>query len=198
MVLLCNWLLNTIRFSTGGSRVVESSTSPDREPRAENIPSIPEHDRPTPWTEARPRLEAGRIYWLATSHPRGRPHVRPTLGLWLEGKLYFVAGPGSRKARNLALDSRCSMSLETVDAHFVVEGSATVVRDLPTLTRAAEAYAHKYGWYVRIQDGAYEADYAAPTAGPLPVELYELTPARVFGFGTGNTGIEWAPTRWRF
>jgi hypothetical protein len=150
------------------------------------------------WDEARVRLEAGRIYWLATKHPSGRAHLRPVLGLWLQGRFYFVAGPGSRKARNLAADARCSVSTETADAHLVVEGNAAIVRDGATLARAAEGYADKYQWYVRIVDGAFDADYAAPTAGPLPVDLYELVPDRVFGFGTGNTGLEWTPTRWRF
>jgi hypothetical protein len=42
----------------------------------------------TPWSEGRQRLETPereRIYWLATVSPDGRPHVRPILGLWLEG-----------------------------------------------------------------------------------------------------------------
>ena len=174
------------------------AASPLNEPAAEKLPSIPEHASPMPWAEARRRLEAGRIYWLATRHPSGRPQVRPILGLWLEGGLYFVAGPGSRKARNLALDPRCSVALETTDAHLVVEGTAAVVRDDATLAQAAAAYADKYQWYVRIEDGAFDADYAAPTAGPLPVDVYQLLPARVFGFGTGDTGLEWTPTRWRF
>ena len=168
------------------------------EPVAENLPSVPEHDTPTPWSEARRRLEDGRIYWLATRRSDGRPHVRPVLALWLDNRLYFVAGAGSRKARNLVEDPRCSVALETVDAHLVVEGTAAAVRDAALLAAATDAYAKKYQWYVRIQDGAFDADYAAPTAGPLPVDLHELIPARVLGFGTGSSGEEWAPTRWRF
>lgn len=168
------------------------------EPVAEAIPSVPEHVAPTPWREALTRLENGRIYWLATQLPDGRSHVRPVLALWLDYRLYFVAGSGSRKARNLVLDPRCSVALETSDAHLVVEGTAAVVRDYGVLAGAADAYAKKYQWYVRIQNGAFDADYAAPTAGPLPVDLHELVPARVFGFGTGDSGVEWAPTRWRF
>jgi hypothetical protein len=47
---------------------------------------------------------------------------------------------------------------------------------------------------VRIQDGAFDADYGAPTAGPPPFDVYALNPTRVFGFGTDET---WSPTRWR-
>jgi hypothetical protein len=58
----------------------------------------------------------------------------------------------------------------------------------------AEAYAAKYGWRVAIRDGAFVAD-GAPTAGPPPYDVYELTPATVFGFGTDE---QHGATRWRF
>ncbi len=76
-----------------------------------------------------------------------------------------------------------------------LEGMAAAVRDTAELQRAAEAYATKYAWHVRIQNGAFDADYGAPTAGPPPYELYALKPQHVFGFGVAET---WSPTRWRF
>jgi len=87
------------------------------------------------------------------------------------------------------------LTLETEDAHLVVEGRAALVRDEARLRRVADAYAAKYGWQVRPQDGAFDADDGAPTAGPPPYDVYVLTPDRVFGFGTDET---WSPTRWRF
>jgi hypothetical protein len=32
---------------------------------------------PTPWVEARGRMAAAEVYWLATVRPDGRPHVMP-------------------------------------------------------------------------------------------------------------------------
>ena len=56
---------------------------------------------PTPWAEARQRLEAAEIYWLTTVRPDGRPHVTPLLAIWHEGALYFSTGVDERKAKNL-------------------------------------------------------------------------------------------------
>src|SRR5215217_8639183 len=56
------------------------------------------------WAEARHRLEnpeRGRTYWLATVRPDGRPHVRPLLGLCLDGALYSITGERTRKGNHL-------------------------------------------------------------------------------------------------
>jgi hypothetical protein len=71
------------------------------------------------------------------------------------------------------------------------------VTDAATLRRVAEVYASKYEWRVSVRDGAFDADYGAPTAGPPPYELYGVAPRQVFGFGWG-TDLTWSPTRWRF
>ncbi len=49
----------------------------------------------------------------------------PVIAFWIEGALYFVAGEGTRKARNLAHDGRCviatgSTKLPSMD--IVAEG----------------------------------------------------------------------------
>jgi Pyridoxamine 5'-phosphate oxidase len=164
-------------------------------PAAEVLPSNAEHPAPTAWSEAQRRLEEGRWYWLATQHPTGAPHVRPVLAIWVDEALYFVANAASRKARNLARSAACAITLEASDAHLVVEGTAAPVRGTAELQRVAEAYASKYAWHVRIQNGVFDADYGAPTAGPPPYDLYALKPKRIFGFGVAET---WSPTRWRF
>jgi pyridoxine/pyridoxamine 5'-phosphate oxidase len=120
-----------------------------REPSAEKLPANTDHPVPTPWPEARRRLEQVRWYWLATEHPSGGPHVRPVLALWLDDALYFVANAASRKARNLARDSKCAVTLAVDDAQLVVDGTAAIIRDHTTLQRVAEAYASKYEWQVR-------------------------------------------------
>jgi nitroimidazol reductase NimA-like FMN-containing flavoprotein (pyridoxamine 5'-phosphate oxidase superfamily) len=164
-------------------------------PVAEKLPSNTDHSSPTAWAEARRRLTEGQWYWLATVRPDGRPHVVPVLAVWLSSALYFVAGEATRKAKNLARDSHCVITLATADAHLVVEGEAAKVRDETKLQRVAAVYASKYQWRVTVRDGAFDADYGAPTAGPPPYEVYEVTPRKAFGFGTDET---FSPTRWRF
>jgi hypothetical protein len=85
-----------------------------------------------------------------------------------------------------------TVNAEAID--LVVEGTAQIVRDNTTLGNVAGLYAAKYGWHVTIRDGAFYGD-GAPTAGPPPYAVYELTPAKILGFGTDGS---LSPTRWRF
>jgi uncharacterized pyridoxamine 5'-phosphate oxidase family protein len=168
---------------------------PGSEPAARKLPSNAQHALPTPWPESRRRLEQGQWYWLTTLRPDGQPHVRPVLAVLLDDALYFVSSPASRKARNLALDPRCVLTVAVPDAHLVVEGTAARLTSDTRLEAVATAYATKYDWHVRVRNAAFDAEYGAPTAGPPPYHVYELTPSTVFGFGTDET---WSPTRWRF
>jgi hypothetical protein len=166
-----------------------------REPVAERLPTNVEHRAPTPWADGRRHLAEGQWYWLATVRSDGRPHVVPVLAVWYDVALYFVAGEHSRKARNLAGDPHCVVTVGDDVAHLVLEGEAVKVRDEAKLRRVADVYASKYGWHVTVRAGAFDAEYGAPTAGPPPYDLYEVTPTTAFGFGTDET---FSPTRWRF
>jgi hypothetical protein len=77
---------------------------------------------------------------------------------------------------------------------LVVEGETIRVKDDASLDAAAAAYASKYGWQVEVRDGAFHAE-GAPTAGPPPYDIYEVTLAKAFAFPTEGTLV---PTRWRF
>ena len=48
---------------------------------------------------------------LATVMPNGRPHAIPVWALYADGRIAFFTQPGSRKARNLAHDSRVALSI---------------------------------------------------------------------------------------
>ena len=39
-------------------------------------------------------------FWLATTRPDGRPHLTAIGALWLDGKIYFTTGAGTRKGRD--------------------------------------------------------------------------------------------------
>ena len=66
--------------------------------------------------------------------------------------------------------------------HLVLEGLASKVVDAALLQSVADAYRSKYDWNVTVADGAFDAPYGAPTAGPPPYQPYEIRPAAVFGF----------------
>jgi nitroimidazol reductase NimA-like FMN-containing flavoprotein (pyridoxamine 5'-phosphate oxidase superfamily) len=152
---------------------------------------------PMPWAAAERRLARARTYWLATTTPEGRPHVRPVLGVWVDGALHTTSSPAARKARNLAEDDRCSLSLSADAVDVVLEGRAAKVVEADHLQRVADAYNEKYGWPPTVADGVFDAPYGAPTAGPPPYEVYEIAPTVVYGFGTDEVHAP-RSTRWSF
>jgi Pyridoxamine 5'-phosphate oxidase len=150
-----------------------------------------------PWDEARSRLAEQLFFWFATRRPDGQPHVRPVLTVVVDGTLYTTTSPAARKSRNLERDPRCSITASTAGLDLVVEGIATKVTDAPTLQRVADAYTSKYEWPATVRDGAFDAPYGAPTAGPPPYEVHEITPVVAYGFGTDETFAS-RSTRWTF
>ncbi|MGH8985910.1 MAG: hypothetical protein ACRDY6_18825 [Acidimicrobiia bacterium] len=98
------------------------------------------------------------------------------------------------RPKNLAHNSRCVIAVALPGLDLVVEGKAAKVRDDATLQRAAEGYA-SHGWNPTVRDGAFYAEYSAPSAGPPPWDVYKVTPATAFGVGTAEPG---GATRWRF
>ncbi|WP_283136428.1 pyridoxamine 5'-phosphate oxidase family protein [Rhizohabitans arisaemae] len=151
---------------------------------------------PTAWEDAVTLLAECDGYWLTTTDADASPHLVPVLAVFVDDTICFVAGPGTRKARNLARDPRCALGGQTTGfEHLVFRGHATIVRDEAVLRRVADAYATRYAWHVTVRDGAFHDVEGAPTAGPPPYEVYALEPETAYGFGIDKhlTG-----TRWRF
>ena len=119
--------------------------------------------------------------WLPRSSTGWRrciPTVVPTSDrCWPYGWTARCTQPRTRvrKARNLEYNPRCAITVRSDNLDLVVEGDAAKVREDTTLQRVATAYGSKYDWPVTARDGALDAAYGAPTAGPPPYE--------VFGFG---------------
>lgn len=148
----------------------------------------------TPWAAARTRLAQAEVYWLSTVRPDGRPHVTPVVAVWMDGALYFSAGPAERKAQNLTGNAHCAVTTgcntlaEGVD--LVIEGEAVRVHDEARLQRVAERFDKKYGppFQFTVRDGGF---YGA--GGEALV--FAVKPAKAFGFGKGES---FSQTRWRF
>jgi nitroimidazol reductase NimA-like FMN-containing flavoprotein (pyridoxamine 5'-phosphate oxidase superfamily) len=151
-----------------------------------------------PWEEAQERLTTSGSYWFATTQPGGGPHVRPVLGVFVDGVLYTTSNPNARKARNLDGDPHCAATASTDGMDLVVEGTGAKVEDEATLQDVFDAYRSKYAfWQITVRDGAFDAPFGAPTAGAPPYQPYAVTPTRIYGFGTDE---RFAPlsTRWEF
>lgn len=161
---------------------------------------------PIPWERVRERIEQtfrdqgpgpdGRwhTHWVATTRPDGRPHVVPVGAVWMDGVFYFNTGGGTRKARNLARVPHCVVTVSSPGFDIVVEGDVRMVTDEAKLQRVADVFA-SVGWHPEVRDGAFYAEFSAPSAGPPPWNLYEVTPTTVFGLGTEEP---FGATRWRF
>lgn len=139
------------------------------------------------------RTDYRATHWLATTDPDGRPHVTGVGAMWDRGKFYVVSGRGTRKSKNLEREPRCSIAVSMPDVDLVVDGTAAIVTDPSTLTRLARRYADQ-GWPAAAEGGAITAPYSAPSAGPGPWHLYEVTPATATAVATAEPQ---GATRWQ-
>jgi len=160
------------------------------------------------WAPIQARLAAGlsqapgtggpdrHTCWLATINPDGSPHVTGIGALWANGCWWFETGKGTRKGKNLARDSRCTLSVAAREFDLVVEGEATLVTDAATVADLAARWAAA-GWPARTDDTgvALTAEFSAPSAGPPPWHVYRLTPRTATAVGTIDPG---GATQWRF
>ena len=161
---------------------------------------------PVEWASIARSLDAGsapapdahnaRSTWLATVNEDGTPHVTPVGALWLDGAFWFQTGATTRKARNVARDSRCSVAVSIRDADVVVEGTAERVTDAAVIARLAAAWADQ-GWPAEPhEDGTgITAPFNAPSQGPPPWHVYRVGPrSAVVTLGSEPGGL----SRFRF
>ena len=134
--------------------------------------------------------------WLATINADGSPHVTGIGALWVDDAFWFETGEQTRKARNVARDPRCTLSLATREFDLVVEGDARQVTDLSVVATMAERWAEG-GWPCRVDESgrALTADFSAPSAGPPPWYVYRITPRAATALATTGSG---GATRWHF
>jgi hypothetical protein len=134
--------------------------------------------------------------WLATIDADGSPHVTGIGAVWAHGAFWFETGRSTRKARNVARDPRCTLSVATREFDLVVEGDAHKVTDPSTVAAMAERWAVG-GWPARVDDSgtALTAEFSAPSAGPPPWHVYRLTPRAATALSIIEPG---GATRWTF
>jgi PPOX class probable F420-dependent enzyme len=127
--------------------------------------------------------------WLATINPDGTPHVNGVGAMWEDGALWFETGTSTRKARNIARDPRCSLSVATDAFDLVVEGRATKVIDPAVVAKMAAVWAAE-GWPARVDESgtALTAEYSAPSAGPPPWHVYRIDITRATALLTQEPG----------
>ncbi|HEX2401101.1 MAG TPA: pyridoxamine 5'-phosphate oxidase family protein [Mycobacterium sp.] len=163
---------------------------------------------PLEWAPIQARLNAGvsqgpgtggpnrHTCWLTTINPDGSPHVTGVGASFVDGSFWFQSGERTRKAKNLARDPRCALSVATEEFDLVVEGEAREVTDPPTVAAMAALWAAE-GWPAQADETgrALTAEFNAPSAGPPPWFVYRLSPHSATALQTVDPG---GATRWRF
>jgi general stress protein 26 len=138
-----------------------------------------------PWSWAEARLTSSHDFWLATVTPLGAPHLMPVWGVWDHGVLWFSSSNGSRKARNLVGEPRCSVSTDNPLEPVVVHGRAERVTDRAALTAMLAAENAKYG-----------TSYGIEMVDPASNSVFALHPEWVFALDSAD--FAGSPTRFTF
>lgn len=112
-----------------------------------------------PWSHAEERLDAAKVFWLATTRRNGSPHVAPIWAIWADGALYFDGYDTAAWARNLAVNPAASIHLESGTDVVIVDGEVTSV---PSIADASLASFIVDRWIAK-----YETLVPDPTTGRL-------------------------------
>lgn len=149
--------------------------------------------RPLPWSWAAERLVPNRNYWVVTASADGRPHAMPVWGVWDEGDRRFMlsCSPNARKARNLAANPRCVVTVDDTVECVSVEGTAVALDD-------GDAHEARERWIERYV-AKYQAIEPGLTADFVRSHLVvEFRPERAFAVIERSDEFATRATRWVF
>jgi hypothetical protein len=108
-----------------------------------------------PWSRVSERMRNAYVYWVATATPDNRPHVIPVWGVCIDDIFYFSNGTNTRTGRNLAANASVVVHLESGEDVVIIEGVVEPVADAALIGRINDAYAPKYLWRERMEEGWY-------------------------------------------
>ena len=137
------------------------------------------------WAWAETKLLSSHDYWLGSSSPDGRPHLMPVWGIWMKDGLWFSSSAGSRKARNLLADGRCTAATDDALNPVVIEG----VADL-------RGGADDRSAYLTAMNAKYSVDYGLDFLDGVANVLFRVLPHTAFGLL--HDDFAGSPTRWTF
>src|SRR5260370_33948796 len=101
-------------------------------------------DRTVTWAEVAERLSAARTYWLGTTTVSGAPHAAPVWGVVTGGTLYLFSERSTVKARNLAVDPRVVIHLESGEDVLIVHGASEDLSSPADLSAVVEEQSAKH------------------------------------------------------
>lgn len=118
-------------------------------PTTEKSYGIPEEsDGMLTWRFVEEAMATDEFYWVTTIRPDGMPHVRPTWGVWVEGRFYCGGGERTRWVRNIAANSEIVVHREDAEEVVIIEGNAQRIdhetSDETLIERLDTVYEEKY------------------------------------------------------
>lgn len=133
-------------------------------------------------------------WFLGTVREDGMPHSAGVGALYIDGDVYIVSGPRTRKSRDLENNPACTVSVGLHGLDVVMDGRAERVTDKPTLERVIARFSEG-GWPAQVEGDVVTASFSAPSAGPPPWHLYKFRFDKVVAVaGEEPNGA----TRWTF
>lgn len=164
----------------------------------DNQLTVPDPDDVLPWELAIRHLADAPLFWHVTQRPDSFAHVRPVFAVETRGMLWSTSSATARKTALLEAQPRCSFAASTDGVDLVYEATAVPVTDPDLVAAVADAYHRKYSWPVTVTaDGAFDAPFGAPAAGPPPYRVFGYQPVTVWAFGTDERYAA-RSTRWDF
>ena len=131
-----------------------------------------------------------RIMTIATIRPDGWPQAT-TVGYVSEGLiLYFLCGPDSQKARNLARDDRVSLTIDHDTPDIMAITGLSMAARATAVTDRAEAER-----VLRLLPTKYPRQHALPVQMPTPeeVRIFRVVPTVIsvldYTKGFGHTDL---------
>jgi nitroimidazol reductase NimA-like FMN-containing flavoprotein (pyridoxamine 5'-phosphate oxidase superfamily) len=118
-------------------------------------------------------LDQHRIMTIATLRPDGWPQAT-TVGYVNDGlTLYFLCGPDSQKARNLALDDRVSLTIDHDTPQIMEITGLSMAARAQAVTDRAEAQR-----ILGLLPSKYpeQASLPGPMPGPDDVRIFRVSP----------------------
>ncbi|MFJ1841795.1 pyridoxamine 5'-phosphate oxidase family protein [Streptomyces sp. NPDC088146] len=101
------------------------------------------------------RLVAERDVWVSTAHPDHGPHQVPLWFLWDGRAVWMCTGATSVTARNVRTEPRVRLALPDTFDVVLLQGEAECFPDQEVPDDAAEAFAGKFGWDPRTEEGPF-------------------------------------------
>jgi hypothetical protein len=103
----------------------------------------------------------------------------PVMPVWVDQTPWFTSRPTSRKAKNLAHNAHCVITVGGEDLDLVVEGKTNQAHDETQLRRVVDAFKAKYQWEFSVRDGrAYDDSPGVRLLSTHPHAGIRLRPGR--------------------